>query len=768
MGYPMPDLSQNSGGGVKPEQLVKGRHSLVHGQSSESSPGKLTAQGTPEEGIASPVTVGDSPSADGGDGSDDSSRYTARDSVGLIRDASGRKHYIGPSGSLAFFAQLRMLLKSPEAVSAASLIDTSKFSHDDTAQALEASEQPVGGAGEGLSSFRLGPMDMSSPASVNSSIARDFASLAGHDTTEFLQLPPQELLNSLIDAYFKNVHDEYPLFHRATFEDEYETFVASIQQHRGHQFPDPTSPDWGWIGCLHMIIVFGSISTPKIPKVDHIALRRRSVAVVRNLLPQFISKSSLANVRVLLLLALFLHNNNERNAAWNIVGTATRMAFALGLHRSDMTASFRPIERELRKRVFCTLYGFEQFLSSSLGRPSGLHEFDVEVVPPREGILDAGNSSAAQLARFSLKLQRILGQARRIHSSKVVSQYHVAPDTGERSIEGVLAEVRRWKEELSNNQSLNIPPIKISPNDASDAIGLDELRNRLSWQTVSHLRSVLLLNIQYHYIVILVTRSILLREIAATMQGNHPQPSTRSSTSALADKCLKHACQLAAIVLLLDSFDLVNGLLGLDVFYAYSAAMVLNLRLLGPPSPRNLASPQEDATQKTIARLYQKLQGALRKVDKCGTMKRLARVMETFAECAKNAQFLGKEPLNSEMPFLYNNEQAAEGSTPWPRHANSMSDPNTEIPPTSLGQQYAPLLAYMHHSTGGRHILPGLNDSVLNLQTEPWQVPGSHPPSTDPNTPATAAWSDGMESGELNMLDWQDVETFLVNYNPQQ
>lgn len=452
----------------------------------------------------------------------------------LIRDNQGNSHFIGCSGTLSFLSQLRRLVDTSAPSQEAQVAAKSKFTQDNTAQALEADDDPPAALekddnpdacppsspppprdpmamvvdrvppSRGLPTHQNYPPQQQqavadSPESMSSATARDFTRLPAEEMDEMLrQLPADDVLEALIASYFKNVHDDFPLFHRATFQEEFEMYIVrrpSRQQHDkapapvGQQQPAPT-PDWGWIGCLQMVCVFGSISDPKIA-VDHAALRRRSVTATRTLLPQFISKCSLTNVRVLMLLSLFLHNNNERNAAWNLVGTSTRLAFALGLHRPEMMASFRPLEREVRKWVFCTLYAFEQFLASSLGRPSGLQEVDVEIVPPREGFLDNGGGTDAKLVALSLRLQGILSRTRLMH----LGRRH-------NSVEDILAALDEWKADIAQNPGYDLPWVKTEGFDEPKTVAFAELKASLAWKTRAQLRAVLLVHINYHYITL--------------------------------------------------------------------------------------------------------------------------------------------------------------------------------------------------------------------------------------------------------------------------
>ncbi|KAF5012650.1 hypothetical protein FDECE_1281 [Fusarium decemcellulare] len=615
MGYNMPNLSDPNKATVRIEDLVQ-----TPAQQASSSAADASTVDTRSTADASP------PGA---------KSQSEEPQASLVKDNSGHEHYIGPSGTLNFWNQLRSLVdanNSPH--ESPGREGVAKFMQDNTTQALEADDQEEEAEGQS-EAVEAAPQDGPSPGSITSAIARDFTRLPTADMDEILrQFPPNEVLEQLIHSYFKNVHDDFPLFHRATFEDEYELYIVQTRRRQLGPSRQRPLPDWGWIGCLHMIIVFGSIADRTIPNVDHGALRRKSVTVARALLPQFISKCSLTNVRVLMLLALFLHNNNERNAAWNLTGTATRISFALGLHRSDMSSSFRPLEREIRKWVFCTLYSFEQFLASSLGRPSGLQELDVEIVPPREGFVDGGIGTDAKLVSWSLKLQVILARTRLLHLG--TSRGSSAP-----TVDEIMTSLETWKRSIGQAPGFDVPWVKslgqgkISADDAN-AMDIEELKVSLAWKTRAQLRAVLLLHIQFHYIAIVATRPILLRDVASTRKSDVGSP--KPSLPPYAGTCVKHACQLGYLTILLDYFDVINGLSGLDIFYAYCAAMILILRLLRlrPGEVTEDAQSDEGALQTKIRNLVSTLRDVINHTDKSGSMKRFAQVVDTFSECANN------------------------------------------------------------------------------------------------------------------------------------
>ncbi|KAJ9640755.1 hypothetical protein H2204_003044 [Knufia peltigerae] len=589
-----------------------------------------------------------------------------RQSSGLIRDDSGHAHFIGPSGTLSFFADLRQLVLSREKKSGETILGTrSPFTNDDTAKALEADDIQESNE-QDEAEVANGP----SPQSILSDLSKEFSGPVRPDPAHYLKiLPPQEVIDDLCQVYFTKIHSDFPLFHRATFEDELEAYVvqwrSKVMPHARKAQETPLStygPDFGWLASLYMILLLGSVgqSTSKVG-YDVLGMRRTCLSEARSLLPQLVTRCTMTSVQALLLQSLFLHNNNHRNGAWNLLGTAARISFALGLHRQDLDTSFRPVERELRKRVFCTLYGFEQFLSSSLGRPSGLNEYDVEVKAPRDGFLDDGAGTSSDFTTAGLKLQKVLGQTRaaiaklkeKLSGDDEVGISWASTHTPDKEVLDMLA---AWQKELPFH--LRVPSIgsvdeillpKGSLHDTTDDMSLHNLHASLSRQTPRQLRALVLLHIQYHYIALLVTRPTLLWEIssmnsrgtsrAASYHAVHEATQsgsirTSDRPSPISNTCQYHAAQLTALIVLLDRCQLLNGVSALDVFYAYSAGLVLILGLLRPqkqdPSSDVPVQERNSPSHESKA-LISILRSTISTVQKSATMKRMAGVMDKFA-----------------------------------------------------------------------------------------------------------------------------------------
>ncbi|OIW25470.1 hypothetical protein CONLIGDRAFT_636536 [Coniochaeta ligniaria NRRL 30616] len=746
MGYNMPDISSQVDRPVNPDDVLKPK-----------PPERAASLVPAPEPVVGPSD--DPPSASVPVRDHRLPRSPSGEDVRLVRDTTGGVHYIGPSGSLQFLAQLRRLLISHNANGGfGSDGATTKFTQDDTAQALEAgsTQNGVDETEDSLPSRTTDHAltDGHSPGSVNSSIAQDFTKPSAEEVQDGRrELPPPQTMELLLQSYWKHVHQDYPLFHRGTFEEEYEVFRSQSNHLRQQSSAaDTVSCDWGWFACLRMMLVFGSVSEPHISGIDHITLRRQCVAATRRLLPQLVSRCTLSSVRALILLSIFLHNNNERNASWVLLGAAVRAAIALGLHKSSALSSFRPMEREVRKSVFCTLYGFEQFLASSLGRPSGLNDVDIEVNPPKGGLLDGSNTSGDQLMELSSSLHEILAKAR------VVSE---RPDNDSTSVDGILHSLETWVRRVSAHRSRYIPPIRLGTRLfdflSRDAMDISQLRTPLGWQDPSHLRETLLLHAEYRYVGLLVTRSSLLKDVAASRSSRNPSASVEESNTSRSTLCLWHACQLAQIILLLESFDLLNGVSGPDVFYGYSAAMVIILQLLRWPS--NLSGPDEsgspeDETHKWLQDMVSSLKGAVSKVEKSSTMRRFALVMTKFQECVSNRQ------PHRDSTMISHNQEFNQEQMP-DRSSHYFPDPfQTAGTPTTAAQ--TTMTPQFRYTQASEMPLVGMSE-LTTFSAWPSAMGDGYGGMSDSDLwmgPGAIMNSDG------SSVEWREVESLLSHMMP--
>ena len=574
----------------------------------------------------------------------------------LFPDASGKLHYVGPTGTLSFLAQLRQLfLASLTAVSPLNSAVIPGSEHVESAETLEADDETQDSRQPGVHvpGATDYAMTIASPSPTCSSAPSDFSHSYGGDFSHNIaELPPDGIAELLIHSYFKTVHGDFPLFDRQTFENQYEIYI-SLPRHKP-QSERPWILDWGWIGCLYMVMLFGSLCNPHIKGVDHVRLRKRCIANTRALLPRLVSKCTLSNISALILVSFHLHNNSERNTAWNLTGVAIRMSFALGLHQRQAHAPRSSLDQP-EVLVLHALYGFEAFLSSSLGRPCGVHLIPF---PSSRGLSGGASVVDQQWLSASISLGNILAQT----GQQTVSG-KMSPCSGKSTAVGTLEILRLWKEDLAKYEHLDLPIISMEsvvPVDCEFAVEFSELETRLSRMPRAQLRATLLLHIRFHYIAIMSTRDHLLLYIASA--HGDTQAGVTSNTCSIAHACVYHAQQLAFVFLLLDSAQLLHGVTGLDIFYGYWAGMILNLLLLrrSPTDDTRPRSQREPWTCGGMRYLVTRVHFAIERAEKSSTMERLFKVMVRFVHWAR----LSDESID----FLALARPASEHPPAWIAH----------------------------------------------------------------------------------------------------
>lgn len=83
---------------------------------------------------------------------------------------------------------------------------------------------------------------------------------------------------------------------------------------------------------------------------------------------------SLAMIQSHVHVAMYLLAGSRRNSAFMYLGTAVRAAYALGLHRLDISALYPTSECLIRERLWKAIRILDLFMSASLGRPPSTTE----------------------------------------------------------------------------------------------------------------------------------------------------------------------------------------------------------------------------------------------------------------------------------------------------------------------------------------------------------------------------------------------------------
>lgn len=278
--------------------------------------------------------------------------------------AGSAAHYIGPSSSFGFSLTVRSLVAGFSAAMGARQSEqqakmTSEFAYANWSKCLEplpSEERRTAPNPEDLlpnpHHVPRHPHETIYGSSVEYSAIRD---QQRQPLVAFL--PSRQASDMLVELYFDHVHPSYLLFHVATFQAHYQSMWDRCDAPLGEHEP-------GYVCALFMMYVFGMQVLESLGRSPIHKLAHDHVDLVQSRVYLLMSTSSIENIQALLLLHLYIHNNSERNTAFMLLGCASRMAMALGMHREAGNSSFTPLEKELRRRVWWTLYLFEYVMSA--------------------------------------------------------------------------------------------------------------------------------------------------------------------------------------------------------------------------------------------------------------------------------------------------------------------------------------------------------------------------------------------------------------------
>ncbi|KAF3071239.1 putative transcriptional regulatory protein C3C7.04 [Daldinia childiae] len=428
-----------------------------------------------------------------------------------------------------------------------------------------------------------------------------------------IELPSKERADLCVNAFFQCVHPNFTLFHRLTYQTAYEKMWRCWDAHRGKKpktYVKETSVSVGWLCCLYMILILGSRSLPQ--TAESLDFQRKWFSKVEEL-PPLLSTSSLPNVRAYMLLSLYYHNTNDRTGAWTFHGAACRLAIAIGMHRESSSGLFDPVERQLRKLAWWTLYGYEQFLCCSLGRPSAIDDREMDVGIPNDDYLDA-NLLPPRYIEHSARLDMLLAAVRR----GIFDPGFVPGKMYTRALE-FLETVSGWEDTLPRGLK---PSAYEGGSDGNDN----------QW------RSSILLSIRYHHTLCFLTRPFLFETIGS-VNGGPPLGPDACKIRALCKVCLTGAMRCGNLVIDLWRAGHINGATWIDIYYAYMSSLDISLALLSPGSlcqdegQPEIAKPEliEKYTIEEMKDVVRQLCEVMSTIEVCGTNARFAKAAFEFA-----------------------------------------------------------------------------------------------------------------------------------------
>lgn len=471
----------------------------------------------------------------------------------ILQNSSGTLSYFGPSSSMAFVTRLRETLVSKGDQDLETLQPKQQRLQKDfiADKYCCTMEKPSCGR---VSSVSPQSHAFEDRPSLRNDGVRETASIArpSRPQTIFDCFPLRQEVDELVELFFLHIHPNMVLFHRPLFQSALEELWECDK---------PESQDPGWMVCCCLVLVFGcecvisaSPNTSDTRIHNTSIIQRKLLELALGKVAQLIFSATLQSVQSFALLSLYLNTTNQRNASWIMIGCAIRMAISIGMHREDELLMQRhirvtPVERELRKRVWWTLYIFEQYSSALFGRPTAIDDVETSADLPIESVLDEGYHRPPGLIQYDVDLAKLVSNIRKKQAR--LGQYL----SGEiQSADELLQALDKWYADLPTFLKFErANECHINP---------------------SHLRQLVALQLRYQHARLFLARPFLLQLF------QKPSPATLDLNTKFGDICASAALESWNLISTLRQRGKFDGNIWLDGVFAYQSGMVMSLASL--------------------------------------------------------------------------------------------------------------------------------------------------------------------------------------------
>ncbi|EAW07246.1 CeGAL family transcription factor [Aspergillus clavatus NRRL 1] len=208
------------------------------------------------------------------------------------------------------------------------------------------------------------PDGQSDPLVASSNYYLDDLDIPAIEPLDTSDVPSRDTATKLLNEYLHSVHPSFPIIGISTFVSQFQVF-----------FNQPSlKPGRKWLAILNLIFAIAA-------KYAHLTdadwkgdedddMKYFSKARALSLDDQLLHHPDLQQLQVEGLTSFYLLASGHINRAWKLSGSAIRGAFALGLHLRNVGVCTSDTSKEIRYRVWWSLYTLDHLLCVMTGRPS--------------------------------------------------------------------------------------------------------------------------------------------------------------------------------------------------------------------------------------------------------------------------------------------------------------------------------------------------------------------------------------------------------------
>ena len=189
-----------------------------------------------------------------------------------------------------------------------------------------------------------------------------------------MQHPSSKVAEKLSEAYFHNIHPQYPFLHCPTFREWEQEFQKAKLVGRVSE----TSPMSSFFPL--MVYAIGSLALEQ--SGTNAAESYYSAALDQ--IGPVLEMDSLESIQAILCCAVYSIRSPLGASLWKLSGMAMRHCIELGLHRSTqkLRKNVNRLREEMSIRCFWVSYDMDRCASSILGRCGGISDFSIDAELP--------------------------------------------------------------------------------------------------------------------------------------------------------------------------------------------------------------------------------------------------------------------------------------------------------------------------------------------------------------------------------------------------
>ncbi|CAH0045580.1 unnamed protein product [Clonostachys solani] len=253
--------------------------------------------------------------------------------------------------------------------------------------------------------------------------------------------------DALIDAYFRDVHRAYPFLDRnALLSAMRKRNEKDILSSKG-QDPEAT--------MAYLVMAIGSITLQRATQDPETPSDSGTVLFdvdYEGLVSKCMMSESIANLQILLLLAIYSLSDPAGMNTWAIVDVLGRQALRLGLTKGDTAGKgCSAAEVERNHRLFWSIYVLDRMVALTTGTPAAMIDTNMDIPLPRITVEEFDSPQRQEQAHV-LQVSRHIIQLRTIEY-KVLQEIHLRDQKSTSALTredrytlvvGLRAEIENW------------------------------------------------------------------------------------------------------------------------------------------------------------------------------------------------------------------------------------------------------------------------------------------------------------------------------------